>query len=150
MIVDASVILKAYFRDETGQARPQTLIRAHALGSIELRGPHLLVYEVTNAVLQAVRRQRLSLETAQEILTAFEDLTIPLESVSSAQVLTIAHRFDRSAYDAAYLALAESLNARLITGDHRLYQAVSQELPWELWLDEYQGFEGLNTVGAAG
>ena len=139
MIVDASVVLMAFFPDEAGQVQAQSLVRAHALGSIELRGPSLLVYEVTNAVLQAVRRRRLGLETAQEILTTFEDLAIPLEAVSSAQVLTMAHRSDRSAYDAAYLALAEALDTRLITGDRRLYSAVSQELPWILWIGDYQG-----------
>ena len=138
MIVDASVILMAFFPDEAGQAPAQALIRAHALGTIELRGPHLLGYEVTNAVLQAVRRERITLETAQEILTAFEDLMIPLEPVSPPQVLLMAQRFDRSAYDAAYLALAERLDTQFITGDRRMYQAVSPELAWVLWLADYQ------------
>jgi predicted nucleic acid-binding protein len=59
MIVDASVILTAFFPDETGQPQAQALIRAHALGTTELIAPHLLTHEVTNAVLQAVRRQRI-------------------------------------------------------------------------------------------
>ena len=137
MIVDASVILMAFFPDETGQTQALSLVRAYALGTFELRGPTLLSYEVTNAVLQAIRRQRITLEIAEDILTAFEDLAIPLEGVAPHQALAMAHRYDRSAYDAAYLALAESLNMEFITGDQRLYNAVSQQLPWVLWVGDY-------------
>jgi predicted nucleic acid-binding protein len=76
------------------------------------------------------------METAQEILQAFEDLAIPLETVSSQQSLSMAHRFDRSAYDAAYLALAESRNQPFITGDRRLYYAVYKDLSWVKWLGD--------------
>jgi predicted nucleic acid-binding protein len=138
MIVDASVILLAFFPDETGQIQAHALIRAHALGTVELRAPDLLVYEVTNAVLQAVRRDRITLKTAQEILTTFEDLTIFLDPVPPAQILATARRFGRSAYDAAYLTLAERTNSQFITGDRRLYNAVARELPWVLWLGDYQ------------
>lgn len=138
MIVDASVILMAFFPDEVGQVQAQALLRAHALGAIELRSPDLLAYEVTNAVLQAVRRQRISLETAQEILAAFKALMISLEPVSPAAVLAMAHRFERSAYDAAYMTLAETLGTQFITGDRRLFNAVSEALPWVLWLGDYQ------------
>lgn len=138
MIVDASVILMAFFPDEAGQVQAQALLRAHALGNLELRSPDLLAYEVTNAVLQAMRRERIPLETAQEILTAFEDLMIAVAPVSLSEVLVMAHRFDRSAYDAAYLALAKKLDTQFITGDRRLFNAVSSALPWVLWIGDYQ------------
>jgi predicted nucleic acid-binding protein len=137
MIVDASVILMAFFPDEVNHSQAQTLIRAYALGTVELHGPNLLSHEVTNAILQAIRRRRITLEIAQEILTAFEDLSLPLEPVVPRQILALAHRFDRSAYDAAYLNLAESLNTQLITGDQRLYNAVSPHLPWVVWIGDY-------------
>lgn len=138
MIVDASVVLMAFFPDEAGQAQAQALIRAHALGTVELRGPDLLAYEVTNAVLQATRRQRLTPAVAQEIVTTFEDLMILLEPVSPTKVLAMAQRFDRSAYDAAYLTLAENLGTPFITGDRRLYNTVSTQLSWVLWIGDYQ------------
>jgi len=40
-------------------------------------------------------------------------------------------------YDAAYLALAERLNTQLITGDRRLYNAVSPQLSWVVWIGDY-------------
>jgi predicted nucleic acid-binding protein len=138
MIIDASVVLTAFFPDEIDHPQAQALIRAYALDDVELHGPELLSYEVTNAILQAVRRRRITLEIAQEILTAFEDLSLPLEPVIPNQIFAMAYRFDRSAYDAAYLSLAERLNTQLITGDQRLYNTVSQYLPWVVWVGDYR------------
>lgn len=47
------------------------------------------------------------------------------------------HRFDRSAYDAAYLALAEMTERPLITGDRRLYNAVHERLDCAQWIGDY-------------
>ncbi len=136
MIVDASVILSAFFPDED-QAQAQSLIREHVMGRVPLVAPTLLLYEVTNAVVQARRRGRISDEQAGKILTSFEGLGIDLRPVTWQQVLPLALRFDRSAYDAAYLALAETSEQPLITGDRRLYNAVHEHLDWVQWMGDY-------------
>jgi len=137
MIVDASVVLRGFFPDEEGHAKTQALIRAYAQGEVELRAPTLLPYEVTNAVLQAIRRDRISPEKGREILIAFEGLGIPTVVVSWQQTLELARTYDRSAYDGAYLALAEETGSKLVTGDRRLYNAVKDCLPWVLWIEDY-------------
>ena len=137
MIVDASVVLRGFFPDEEGHAKAQALIRAYAQGEIELQAPTLLSYEVTNAVLQAIRRDRIGPEKGREILNAFEGLSIPMVEVSWQQTLELAHTYDRSAYDGAYLALAEETGSKLVTGDRRLYNAVKDRLPWVLWIEDY-------------
>lgn len=137
MIIDASVVLKGFFPDEEGHAEAQALIRAYAQGEIELHAPTLLPYEVANAILQAIRRERISLEKGQEILTAFQGLGIPMVEVSWQQALELARTHDRSAYDGAYLALAEGMGSKLVTGDRRLYNAVKDRLPWVLWIEDY-------------
>ncbi len=48
-----------------------------------------------------------------------------------------AHRFGRSAYDAAYLTLAERVDEQLITGDLRLYNAVHPALEGVVWVGDY-------------
>jgi predicted nucleic acid-binding protein len=135
MIVDANVILRAFFPDEA-QPEAQALIRDHVSGRVQLIAPTLLVYEVTNAVLQAVRRERVTSEDAEAILVAVEGLSIETESVPWQQMLPLAHRFDRSAYDAAYLALAEAREEPLVTGDLRLYNAVREHLNWVQWIGD--------------
>ena len=137
MIVDASVILRAFFPDEE-QAQAQALIRDHVIGHVHLVAPTLLLYEVTNAAVQATRRGRITGEQAEDILTSFEGLGIALEPVPWRQIFSLARRFDRSAYDAAYLALAEATDQPLITGDLRMYNAVHEHLNWVSWLGDYQ------------
>jgi predicted nucleic acid-binding protein len=133
MIIDASVVLRAFFPDEE-QAQAQALIRDHVSGRVRLAAPTLIMYEVTNAVVQAIRRGRLSDEDGEAILVAFEGLGIETEPMAWRQILPLAHRFDRSAYDAAYLALAEARDEPLITGDLRLYNAVRDQLDWVRWI----------------
>ncbi len=137
MIVDASVILNAFFPDED-QAQAQDLIRDHVIGRAELAAPNLLLYEVTNAVVVARRRERISDEQAEDILSSFESLGIALRPVDWQRMLPLAIRFDRSAYDAAYLALAGATGQPLVTGDLRMYNAVHEHLDWVQWIGDYQ------------
>ncbi|MFN3762985.1 MAG: type II toxin-antitoxin system VapC family toxin [Anaerolineae bacterium] len=136
MVIDASVMLRGFFPDEEGRAAAQSVIRAYVQGDISLLAPTLLPYEVTNAVLQAIRRGRLSLAQSQEILRTFQDLGIPTVEVSWQRVLELAYRYNCSAYDGAYLALAEERSTPLVTGDRRLYNAVHDHLPWVLLLED--------------
>ena len=137
MIIDASVILSALFPDEQ-QSQSQAVIRDHVAGRISLVGPTLLSYELTNAVWQGVRRQRITMPQAEEILAVVDALHISLHEVSWQNNLSWAQKFDRSAYDAAYLALAAERNEPLVTGDVRLYNAVKQGVDWIIWAGDYQ------------
>jgi predicted nucleic acid-binding protein len=109
------------------------------IGHLQLAAPTLLLYEVTNAVLQARRRGRIGDQQADGILSSFEGLRLALKPVSWQQMLPLAVRFDRSAYDAAYLALAEVIGQPLITGDSRMYNAVREHLDWVQWIGDYPG-----------
>ena len=133
MIIDASIALRAFFPGER-QSQAQALIRDHVSGHVQLIAPTLLLYEFTNAVLQAARRSRITDEAGEAILSSFEGLGIVMEPVTWQQMLPFARQFDRSAYDAAYLALAKSRQEPLITGDLRLYNAVHDHLDWVRWI----------------
>lgn len=137
MIIDASALLRAFFPDEQ-QAQAQALIRDHVSGQVQLLAPTLLLYEFTNAVVQAIRRGRISDDDGNAILTAFDGLGIEMEPVPWLQIVPLARRFDRSAYDAAYLALAEARGEPLVTGDLRMYNAVHDDLKWVRWVEDWQ------------
>jgi len=137
VVIDASVVLKGFFPDEEGHAEAQAIIRAYVQEEIEFLAPTLLPYEVTNAILQAVRRDRITLGKGQEILSVFQGVGIPTAVVSWQRALELARTYDRSAYDGAYLALAEETGSKLVTGDRRLYNAVKDHLPWVLWIEDY-------------
>lgn len=136
MIVDASVILRAFFPDEA-QAQAQAVVRDHVAGRISLKAPDLLPYELANAVWQAERRGRISTAQADEILQAMEGLQIEILALDWAEMLPLARRYGRSAYDVAYLVLAQKLGEPLVTGDERLYNAVQPHLDWIQWLESY-------------
>ena len=137
MIIDASVVLRGFFPDEEGTAQAQALIRDYTLDAVELSAPTLLPHEVTNAVVQAVRRGRIDPQMGEDILSTFQELAIPTVEPSLARMLEFARRYDRSAYDGAYLALADEQGTRLLTGDRRLYNAVREDLAWVVWLPDY-------------
>jgi predicted nucleic acid-binding protein len=146
VIVDASVVLSAFFPDER-QPQAQGLIRDHVSGRVQLLAPTLLLYETTNAVLHATRRGRIAESQGEAILTSFDGLGIELRSVTWQRMWPLAQRYDRSAYDAAYLALGEATGDRLITGDGRLYRAVRDHLTWVVWLGDYRGPAEAAAVG---
>jgi predicted nucleic acid-binding protein len=66
-----------------------------------------------------------------------QGLRIEILPLEWGEMLPLARRFDRSAYDAAYLVMAQKLGEPLITGDERLYRAVHPRLEWVLWVGEY-------------
>ncbi len=136
MIVDANVVLRAFFPDEA-QASAQALVRDHVAGRVALKAPDLLPYELANAVWQAQRRGRISDTQAEAIVQAMQGLRIEILPLEWGEMLPLARRFDRSAYDAAYLVMAQKLGEPLITGDERLYRAVHPRLEWVLWVGEY-------------
>jgi predicted nucleic acid-binding protein len=136
MIVDVSVILCAFFPDES-QTQAQSVVRDHVAGRVDLKAPDLLPYELANAVWQAERRGRISTEQASSIIQAMAGLNIEILSLDWAEMLPVARRFGRSAYDAAYLALAEKLGERFITANERLYNAVHAQFDWVIWVGAY-------------
>jgi len=136
MIVDASVLLRAFLPDET-QANALAVVRDHVLGKIQLQAPALLPYEIINAVWQAERRKRITASQAERILQSFSKLEIEITPQSWEKLLPLARRFERTAYDAAYLALAQETSQTLLTGDSRLYHAVHAHLDWVMWIEDY-------------
>jgi predicted nucleic acid-binding protein len=87
---------------------------------------------------RTARRGRISSAQADQILKAAAGLEIELLPPDWGESLPVARKFKRSAYDAAYLRLADRLNEHLITADERLYNAVRPKLKWVQWLGNYR------------
>jgi predicted nucleic acid-binding protein len=129
VILDASVLLAAFFPDESQEAA-QALLGEHAAGRQRLKAPTLILYETANAVWQAERRGRISAAQADEVLHAASGLDLELHTLDWGESLPMARAYQRSAYDAAYLTLAYRLDENLITADKHLYNAVHPKLSW--------------------
>ena len=132
IVIDASVLLKAYFRDESGHSAAQELIKYYARGECNFIAPSLITYEIINACVVAHKKGRIDLDLVKEVLHEMLLLEIRREEVEhlAHRIFDISRRYNRSAYDASYIALAEEQNCDLITGDEKLYNAVSKQLKW--------------------
>ncbi len=114
VVIDASVALRLVL-DESREAE-------HIIRHDELSAPALFVAETANGLASQVRFAGLKLEHA--IASLDDCLELPIEFVADAELaaeaLALANELDLTAYDAAYVALAERLEAPLVTADRRL------------------------------
>ena len=87
----------------------------------DLHAPSLLDYELVSALRGMVRRGALDPARAAHVLADFDDLPVqrwPAHAELRARAWEL--RDTVSAYDAAYVALAEALDCPLVTRDARL------------------------------
>ena len=131
--VDASVVVK-WFAPEIHSEHASRLL-AH---DDALLAPELLFIEVANVLWKQVRRGAATRGEATERLSGISARVLPIASVAlTASALNIALVYDRSAYDALYVALAISEGCQVITADRRLYNALAPHLPETmLWIED--------------
>jgi predicted nucleic acid-binding protein len=122
IVADATVLAAAIFgEDEQHQA--VALLQGRALTA-----PHLVDYEMTSVALKKLRCERLSHNAVAASLDAYTALAIERHVVDPTAVLALAERYRLSAYDAAYLWLADRLEAPLATFDALLARAAHEHL----------------------
>jgi predicted nucleic acid-binding protein len=117
-VVDASVVLKWLLAEPSEKA--EELLETHLNGTDALVAPELLYYEIGNVL---VTKTKLSAQEISDLFGYFVDLHIETYSLGADEYKTtidLAHRYKLSVYDAAYLALAMTLDIRLVTADRRL------------------------------
>ena len=138
LVVDASVVLKWRLDDEVlvdaALALRQDFLRE---GQLELLAPSLLFYEMANGLLMAARRGRISPDQAESSLSEFGGMGIVLVNPPLSPILKLAFDLGVTAYDAAYLALAQAQGCPLWTADRELFEAASPRLTWVRWLGDY-------------
>lgn len=96
---------------------------AHLRSGQSFAAPHFVDLEVTHVLRRLVLRRQLAAARAEE---ALDDLmALPLDRYAHQPLLkrVWALRDNLTSYDAAYVALAESLAAELVTADRRIAAA---------------------------
>jgi predicted nucleic acid-binding protein len=96
----------------------------------DLHAPVLLDFEFVSALRGLTLARRLSAERAQDALTDFEDLSIyRWEAGDALRRRAYSLRDSLTAYDAAYVVLAEALGCELVTRDARLARSAGHAVP---------------------
>lgn len=127
IVVDASVLVNVLADDEADGDRA----RARVLADPDLHAPSLVDLEVLSVLR---RRRSASTLNDRRASLAIDDLhELPLTRYPHlAMVRSIwAHRNNLTAYDAAYVVLAELLNCPLVTADQKLAGAPGLTCPVE-------------------
>src|SRR5450755_1865026 len=105
-VVDASFIISFFLPDESG-FKPQ---KAEVILREENTAPAILQLEVSNAILMARRRNRITGVEFKQLSEAFDVLRIILQGTLAREqrreVLQLAERHNLTVYDAAYLELS--------------------------------------------
>jgi predicted nucleic acid-binding protein len=125
VVVDASVVL-AWLQAKRAPAWVERLWSELRGGSVRISVPSILWLEVGNAL---ARRGDLSDEQALEGLLRVEALgfmDVALDAPLRLRALALARSHHLTTYDSVYLALADSLGARLATLDGRLGVAAAE------------------------
>jgi predicted nucleic acid-binding protein len=120
-VLDSSVALAWLLQDEANE-RTDTL--ADRLEQENAHVPSIWSLEVGNALMNALRRKRISDGDFDNCISALSALPIEVDTTAdNADVLLIARRLSLTSYDAAYLELAQRRGFPLATLDAKLRQA---------------------------
>ena len=125
LVIDAS-ILAAWFLDE--KSDPRIEIAFDTVARVETLAPNLFYYEIRNALLVSEQRNRITEVMSAAFLRDLGLLPIRLEPAGDDAILmTLARKWKRTVYEAAYLELAKREALPLATLDRDLEKAAIAE-----------------------
>ncbi|MFP3941594.1 MAG: type II toxin-antitoxin system VapC family toxin [Thermoanaerobaculia bacterium] len=135
-MVDASALLEVLLQAPAAEPIAERLFDPEET----LHAPHLLDVEVAQILRRYVLLGEIDAGRGREALTDLADLSVERYPHDPLLARIWELRDNATAYDAAYLALAEALGAPLLTCDARLARA----------MDSLSGFEGSVELFEAG
>ena len=131
-VVDASIVVRL-LQNRQGDTGLQERFSQERY----VHAPALIDAEVSSAIrgllLTSKPTMKIDLERAEEMLADFADLPLvryPMQPFQR-RVLSLRHNF--TAYDAFYVAVAESLGMPLLTNDRRFATAAGHSAIIETW-----------------
>ena len=129
IVLDASAVVDWLLLTPEGQQIDRRIFSS----SESLHAPHLLDIEVAQVMRRLTRDRVISAQRAGEAMQDLLDARIARYPHTLVLPRVWELRYNLSAYDAAYVALAETLNAQLITRDSRLASTPGHSATIELF-----------------
>lgn len=128
IVIDASALLEILLRTD----RAERLMERALAASERLHAPYLLDIEIAQALRRLVQRQEITSLRAEQALEDYGQLFIERHIHQPLLRRIWQLRESLTAYDGAYVALAEALDAALLTCDARLARAHGHHATIEL------------------
>lgn len=122
VVLDSSVVVKWFCKDEILRGKALQLRQAYLDGHLTICVPHLLPYEIANVLRY---KPDLNQTQVQRALQSLYDMQLQIESITAEVIrrtVDIAYSYDVTIYDAIFVALAEHLRIDFITVDEKLVQ----------------------------
>ena len=126
LVVDASAMIEWLLRTPRGVSFDPAL-RTH-----ELHAPALCDVEVLSSLRRVLLTRVMAIARAEQALGVYRDLRLSRHGHLALLTAAISMRENFSAYDACYVALAQRLNAPLLTADASLARATARHTSVEL------------------
>ena len=128
IVVDASVVVEVLLRSDAGVGLEERLFE----GDDPLHAPHMLDVEVANALRRCALHGDIDERHGRDALADLAAMSIERHGHQPLLERIWQLRHNLTAYDAAYLALAESLGAPLLTCDAGLASVAGHHARVEL------------------
>ena len=129
IVLDASFAAAWILPDESSNDA-EACLQKILEGELEMVTTALWHYEMCNLLNTAIRRKRLDEGSADSALGLLQQLPVGIhdhqQELWQRRLQILARRFGLSAYDAAYLELADRLQCPLRTNDNKLRAAAKQ------------------------
>lgn len=129
-VLDSSLALAWALPDEKSAAAERFMAQASQDSAIALWVPALWWYEIANALSNARRRKRLTEADVARLIELYGQLPLQTDAALGSEAMwrhqALATEHGLSAYDAAYLELAQRSGAGLASLDERLINAARQ------------------------
>jgi len=118
-VVDASVVVKWFSKAQEQGEISEKLLNGHVTGVSPLASSSLVLYEVCNALRFNPNLNRDDLSKATTSLLKLELELVDFSAVFESAI-AVAFSQNISIYDAAYIAVSQTLHIPLITADYKL------------------------------
>ena len=139
VVIDASLAVK-WLVEEDDSDKAHAALESWVTQDIARIAPHLLAFEVANALHRRVLRGELNVGDSTRMIARLLESRLELHQPPGLHVraLQLASQLNQNAaYDAHYLALAESLGCELWTADERFFRAASPSVENVRWLGDF-------------
>ena len=128
-VLDASAVFELVLRTPAGSQ----IRRRLADPAISLHSPELVDLEVLNVIRRYVQANRMAPDLATAAVRSLSELDLHRHRHGPMLRRIWERRSNLTAYDAAYVALAEILDGPLLTTDRRLARAPNLRIPVEVY-----------------